>query len=86
MSLVYLIPQFAVSLTIFVDLMLSFFLKFWDWLVICSLSGVTCEHLLAQSFYKFGSLPGKGGKMAQLEVLMRVNLPSLRPSFVPESL
>lgn len=71
MSLVYLFPQFAVRLMIFMDLIL-FFKCFWHW-PICSLSGVTCEHLLAQSFYKFAA-PGEGGKTAQLEVLMRAAL------------
>lgn len=64
-----------------VDLILFFFfLKcFWQWLVICSLSGVTCEHLLAQSLYKFAA-PGEGGKMAQVEVLVRATLTACKTS------
>lgn len=67
-----LIPQFAVGLLICVDLILFFFFlcMFWLWLLICSLSGVTCEHSVAQAVSQFAA-PDVGEKRVQVEIVVR---------------
>ena len=47
-----------------------FLCMFWLWLLICSLSGVTCEHSVAQAVSQFAA-PGVGEKRVQVEIVVR---------------